>query len=118
MAQKYGIWVAIILAAIAFGGAGAAKLAGVPMVHESFANLGLPSWFGYFIGVCEIAGAVGLLIRPLSALAALGLGIIMVGAVYYHFAYTPISEGIPAMVLLLFCIFIFMARRDAMLGRN
>ena len=109
------IWAAIIVAAVAFGAAGVAKLAGVPMVHLSFANLGLPSWFGYFIGLCEVAGAIGLLIRPLSALAALGLGIITVGAVYYHVTNPPLQEGIPAIVLLVLCVIIFMARRGSML---
>ena len=50
MLHKYAIWVAIVLTSIAFAAAGIAKLMGVPMVHESFANLGLPGWFGYVIG--------------------------------------------------------------------
>ena len=68
--MKYVLWAAIGLSALAFAAAGVAKLMGVPMVHASFANMGLPSWFGYFIGICELAGAIGLLIRRLSGLAA------------------------------------------------
>ena len=85
---------------------------GVPMVHQSFADLGLPGWFGYFIGVCEIAGAIGLYIRRLSGLAAAGLGIIMIGAVYYHVTYDPPQAAIPAIVLLLLSAYIFTQRRE------
>ena len=42
----------------------------VPQLHTSFAELGLPVWFGYCIGASEVAGAICLFIRPLSALAA------------------------------------------------
>lgn len=108
------IWAAIGLAALAYVAAGAAKLAGVPEMHASFAALGLPGWFGYFIGACEIAGAIGLFIRPLSGLAAMGLAIIMVGALYFHVTHTPMSAGLPALILLLLDIYIIRKRRGAM----
>ena len=79
--QKYGVLAASVLLALIVGAAGIAKLMGVPMVHQSFAILGLPSWFGYFIGAAEVAGAVGLFIPALSRLAAAGLAIIGAGAV-------------------------------------
>lgn len=106
------IWVIIGLAAIAFVGAGTMKLMGNPEVLKSFADMGLPVWFGYFIGVCEIAGGIGLLIRSLSAPAAAGLTIITLGAVGYHLGYPPITAGIPAFVLLVFSVIIFLDRRD------
>lgn len=80
--------------------AGSAKLAGVPELHASFQALGLPAWFGYFIGACEVAGALGLWIAPLRKLAATGLIGIMLGALYFHLRFTPLSQGIPAAVLL------------------
>jgi putative oxidoreductase len=98
--QKYGRLVASALLALIVGAAGIAKLMGVPMVHQSFAILGLPSWFGYFIGACEVAGAVGLFIPALSRLAATGLAIIGAGAVYFHIMHTPISQGVPAIIVL------------------
>src|SRR5687768_13625801 len=79
-ARNYPLWIAITLVSLYVGAAGVAKLLGVPYVHSSFPKLGLPGWFGYFIGVCEVLGPIGLLIRPLRALAAIGLAIIMVGA--------------------------------------
>ncbi len=114
--KKHGIMVASVLVAILLLFAGSAKLAGVPALHSSFAMLGLPVWFGYFIGACEVAGAIGLLIRPLSALAAIGISIIMLGAVYFHVVYTPISQGIPALVILIVSGLIFFKRREDMLA--
>lgn len=103
--------VAIGLVALYVGAGGIAKLAGVPYVHSSFPRLGLPGWFGYFIGACEVLGSIGLLIRPICAVAAAGIGIIMVGATYYHAVYTPAIQAVPALVLTLLCIYIFVERR-------
>jgi putative oxidoreductase len=69
--------------------------------------------------VCEALGPIGLLVRPLRALAAAGIGVIMIGATYYHAFYTPILEAVPAFVLLLLCSYIFVrSRRDALRVRS
>jgi uncharacterized membrane protein YphA (DoxX/SURF4 family) len=101
----------MILVALVLVPAGGAKLAGVPEMHASFATLGLPAWFGYFIGACEIAGGIGLFIRPLSALAASGISIIMLGALYFHASHTPLEQGIPALVVLLLSLYVIYRRR-------
>lgn len=106
-----GTWVICILAALAFGAAGIAKLMGVPQLHASFAIMGLPNWFGYFIGFCELAGAIGLLIRPLSALAASGLIAIMMGAIFFHVAYEVASHALPAVILTILLVIIVRVRR-------
>ena len=111
--QKYGVLIASVILALFVGAAGIAKLMGVPMVHQSFAVLGLPSWFGYFIGACEVAGAIGLFLRPVSRLAAAGLAIIGAGAVFFHITHTPISQGIPAIVVLVLALFIAIRPRAA-----
>ena len=109
--QKYGVLIASAVLALIVGAAGIAKLMGVPMVHQSFGILGLPSWFGYFIGAAEVAGAVGLFIPQLARLAAIGLAIIGAGAVYFHIMYTPISAGVPAIIVLVLALFVAMKRR-------
>jgi putative oxidoreductase len=113
--HDYSLKAAMILVALYVGAGGAGKLAGVPYLHSSFPVLGLPRWFGYFIGVCEVLGPIALFIRPLSALAALGIGIIMIGATYYHARYTPIVQAVPAFILTLLCAYIFIRRRADML---
>jgi putative oxidoreductase len=115
---NHRLWIAIALIGLYVGGSGAAKLAGVPYFHSSFPKLGLPSWFGYFIGACEVLGSVALLIRPLRALAAAGIGIIMVGATYYHATYTPLVQAVPAFVLTILCVYVFFTARANMLKFN
>lgn len=113
--KPIAIWAVIGLAALAFVGAGSMKLMGTPEMHMSFANMGLPTWFGYFIGTCEVAGGIGLLIRKLSAPAAAGLAIIMLGALGYHVTFPPLMAGIGALILLILVVTIFINRRqDAM----
>jgi putative oxidoreductase len=111
MAKDYRVSIAAALVALYIGAGGTAKLLGVPYVHSSFPKLGLPVWFGYFIGVCEVLGSIALFMPPLSALAAAGLGIIMVGATYYHATYTPIIQAVPAFLLTILCAYIFLKRR-------
>jgi putative oxidoreductase len=114
-ARNYPLWIAITLVALYVGAGGIAKLAGIPYVHSSFPKLGLPAWFGYFIGVCEVLGCIALFIRPLRALAALGIAIIMVGATYYHAVYTPVFQAAPAFVLLILTSHIFWTARADLL---
>lgn len=99
------------IVALAFFGAGSLKLFGVPLLHESFSELGLPSWFGYFIGIAEVAGAIGLLVRKLFTPAALGLIVIMLGAVHYHLTLDTFFGSVPAFTLLLLLVLILIFRR-------
>ncbi|MEM8749628.1 MAG: DoxX family protein [Pseudomonadota bacterium] len=107
--KKYAPYLLLILPAIAFVAAGGAKLAGVEEVLASFSLMGMPSWFGTFIGACEVAGGLALVFLPaLRKLAAAGLALIMLGAIYFHVAYS-VPSPVPAIVLLLFMI-VIMAR--------
>ncbi|MBF9030413.1 DoxX family membrane protein [Rhodobacterales bacterium HKCCE3408] len=98
--KQYGLASLYVLPAMAFFAAGIAKIAGVDDIVRPFAVMGLPAAFGIFIGLCEIAGGLGLLIQRTRVPAALGLSAIMLGAVYYHVAYGEPSP-VPAVVLLL-----------------
>lgn len=114
--MKYVTWVLMAVVSLVVIGGGVSKLAGVEMVLASFATLGLPAWFGKFIGVAEIAGGLGIWHRKTSALAAAGLSIIMVGALYYHVMHTPIAEGIAALVVLAICLWIIKRRGTGVIG--
>lgn len=114
--MKYVIWAAMAIVTLVMLMGGVMKLTGNEMATASFAVLGLPAWFATFIGVCEIAGAVGIWLRRTSMLAAIGIAIIMVGAVYYHVVHTPVSEGIPAMVVLACCGLIISRRGTGVIG--
>lgn len=114
--MKYATWAAMAVVTLVMIMGGVMKLTGNPMATESFAVLGLPAWFATFIGICEIAGAIGLWLRRTSMLAAIGIALIMIGAVYYHVVHTPISEGLPAFVVLLCCIWIIRRRGGGIIG--
>ena len=83
--MNIALWVVQALLAALFLFAGGMKF--VMSVEEMTKQIPLPGWFLHFIGVCEILGALGLIlpwltrIRPgLTLLAAAGLVIIMIGA--------------------------------------
>ncbi len=114
--MKYVIWIAMAILTLMMFSGGVLKLMGNPMVTASFAALGLPAIFGTFIGACEVAGAIGIWLRKTSLLAAIGLAIIMVGAIYYHVTLTPIAEGIPALVALACCGLIISRRGTGIIG--
>ncbi len=111
--MQYATYGAIALATLAFGGAGIAKLMGVEAVHASIAAAGWPVAITYIIGALEIAGVVGLFIKPVRVLAALGLVATSLGAFLFHVVYTPIGEGIPAIVLFAITAFIFVSFRKS-----
>ena len=81
------LWVTQSALALTFLFAGSMKLvmSGADMTAEM--DLGVPVWFLRFIGVCEVAGALGLILPSISRirvgltpLAASGLVVIMTGA--------------------------------------
>jgi uncharacterized membrane protein YphA (DoxX/SURF4 family) len=77
-----------ILLALAFGAAGAQKLAGAKMAVETSGHLNIALSRYRLIGVPEILGAIGLLVGlavwPLGVAAAAGLVVLMIGAVIAH----------------------------------
>jgi putative oxidoreductase len=75
-----GLWVLQVLLALTFATAGLSKVTGAPAAVDMFETIGAGQWFRYLVGVLELAGAVGVLLLPLSGLAALGLAGVMVGA--------------------------------------
>jgi uncharacterized membrane protein YphA (DoxX/SURF4 family) len=94
-AMSITLWSVQIVLALIFLFAGSMKL--VLPIEIMTAQMPLPGLFLRFIGVCEVAGALGLILpgltriqRGLTPLAACGLVIIMVGAVVI----TSVSEGV------------------------
>ncbi len=94
------IWIVTVLLLLGFGGAGLAKVMGAEPMVQPLASYGLPMWFITLLGVGEVVGAIGLLVRPVSSLAALGLATIAFGAIVNHAVNPPITMAIPAIILL------------------
>jgi uncharacterized membrane protein YphA (DoxX/SURF4 family) len=104
--QKYkhhAYSIAVALVALFVGAAGVAKLLGVPAVVQSFTTMGLPDGTALVVGLCEVAAALAFYIRPLRRAAAGCLIPLMLGALYYHLAYTPVLQAVPAVLILLVC---------------
>ena len=86
-------WLALCILAVPLAGSGIGKMAGVPALHDPFALIGLPLWFGYVVGAVELAGAIGVLIPPVSALSALLLTPVLLGALAFHLLWqVPLSH--------------------------
>ena len=112
--------VAILLALI-FLLSGGAKLAGLEFEIEAFQRWGYPLWFMYLIGSIEVAGGIALLFRRVSALAAAGLALMMVGAVMTHVLHAEWAMLAVAGMILAFSAWRAMSGRAdilALLPRN
>lgn len=70
---------------VVFLAQGGMKLLGLPFEIAAFARWGYSVQFMYGIGTLEVLGALTLL-TPWRAWGVMGLIIIMVGAIYTHFA--------------------------------
>ena len=110
------LWILQILLAIVFLFAGGTKFY---YTIEQMRAMGppnqilFPGWFMHFIGVCEILGALGLVLpgvfrtkQHLTALAAIGLTIIMIGAVVVSVTGIGIATGVIPFIVGLLCVFV------------
>jgi hypothetical protein len=74
--------------AVVFGALGIAKLAAVPAMRTAAGHLGFSVDQYRVIGVLEVAGALGVLaglvVAPLGLAAAVGLALLMLGALVAH----------------------------------
>ena len=105
------LWVLQIGAAAMFLMAGFGKLSGDAMMVKVFDTIGMGQWFRYLTGALEVVGAILLLTPWFSALGALLLVAVMLGAVASHLF---ILGGSPlmAIVLLLVTAIIAWGRRE------
>ncbi|HEY1526040.1 MAG TPA: DoxX family protein [Candidatus Angelobacter sp.] len=109
--QKITMWVVSILLTALFLSAGLPKLL---MPGKMMAQWIYARWFLTLVGVCETLGAIGLLIPRLAALAAAGLSIIMVGAVYTLIKVHMSNQlAIPIVVFILLMLVISLRRKEA-----
>jgi hypothetical protein len=116
------LWTVQGLLAALFLFAGLMKLA---MPYDPAMSMGFPEWFLRFIGVAETLGALGLVLpgitrirTELTALAAAGLVVIMVGATVTTGAMGGIgAAAIPAVVCVL-CAVVAYKRSTVTVGRT
>jgi uncharacterized membrane protein YphA (DoxX/SURF4 family) len=99
-------WIVAVLLALAFVGAGTAKLTSQPMMVTNFAAWGFPGWFLYVTGAIEVVSAIMILI-PRTALIGTALLICtMICALLTHLTHGQAAMiGAPLVLLLLLILF-------------
>lgn len=80
-------------------------------MREEFATYGLPQWFMGVIGFLKVTLAIfliaGLFIPWLVKPAAIGVAVLMLGAVGMHFKVRdPLKKSLPAFSLLVLCLIV------------
>ncbi|MBF9141158.1 DoxX family protein [Hymenobacter properus] len=105
-------WILQALLAAMFINAGVHKLIDLDGTAKNFEGMGLPGVLATVVGVAELLGGIGLLVPRTVRLAALGLIIIMIGAVFMHATKIPggIAKGIPALVALVLLVVVYLLR--------
>ena len=114
------LWILQVLLALLFLFAGGTKLvmSAEALTQPTTPNqVMLPVMFLRFIGVCEFLGGLGLVLpgllkirQYLTPLAALGLAIIMIGAVVFTVLGGAIPVALVNLVIVLLLLFIAYAR--------
>jgi len=94
------MFVFTITLSIVFALAGIVKVFRAKPMVDQFKEFGLPTFAVQIVGTLEVAGAVGLLMPSFKVYAAIGLFILMIGAVFNHIKVKhPIKTILPAFVL-------------------
>jgi hypothetical protein len=113
--MNLALWIIQALLAALFLFAGGTKL--ILPVEEMTKQMPMPGWLLRFIGVCEVLGAIGLILpwllntrRGLTPLAAAGLGIIMIGAVVVTVASGDIAMAVIPLVVGFLAAFVAFGR--------
>ena len=100
-AARIGRWAARILLSVQFLVGGVLKLTADPTMVAMFTDIGAGQGLRLFIGACEVAGAVGLLVPRLTRPAACGLVLLMVGAAVTNVVALATSPAVPLVLLAL-----------------
>lgn len=105
------LWILQISLGIMFVMAGGLKLMGGSDMVTLFDNIGFGQWFRYVTGILEIVAAVLIIIPALSAIGALLLSTIMLGAVLTHLLLIGGSITMP-IAYLIFSLIVVWNRRN------
>jgi hypothetical protein len=115
------LWIIQILLALLFLFAGLTKLLPIIQMPPPPPNMWIPPmWFLKFIGVCEVLGALGLVLpglfhrqQYLTVLAAIGLTILMIGAVVVSVMTMGVAAGLTPLIVGVLCAFVAYGRRGS-----
>lgn len=110
------LWILQALLAAAFLAHGVMFLAPPPDI-AALMNASLPRWFQLFLGVAEVAAAVGLILPGITRVlpsmigwAAVGIVVVMISATIYHAVRGEISSAVITAILLAMAAYVAYAR--------
>ena|ERR1700722_13338329 len=104
-------WALSCLAALLFVASGLVKFWD-PHAAANFIGWGYSDSFRIFIGVCELLGAISLVIPFFTTLGACGLAVVMLGAVFTHLSHDQATTAPLPLVLLFIVLYLAYARRS------
>ncbi len=111
------LWVLQVLLAVAFAAHGWMMLF-PPAEIAAQMDANLPRWFSLFIGVAEVAAAIGLILPGITRImpflvtwAAVGIMIVMISATGYHAVRGEYSGSVTTFILLLMATFVAYGRQ-------
>jgi len=114
------LWVLQVLLAVVFIAHGLLLLMPPPDIAAQMV-MSLPRWFWVFLGVAELAAAIGLTLPGLTRVmpwlvswAAAGIMIVMISATGYHIVRGEISSAAVTFVLLIMATFVAYMRLRVM----
>ena len=115
--MKIVLWIVQVLLALVFVASGSMKLFAFDHYAQMAPEMANQRGPVTFIGVCELAGAAGLILPALTGVmpvlttwAAVGLGTIMVLATGFHLTRGEISHAVITVVLLALAAFVVYRR--------
>jgi len=114
------LWVLQVLLALVFFAHGMLLLMPPPDIQaQMYASL--PPWFWLFLGIAEVAAAVGItlpgatrILPGLVTAAAAGITLVMVSATIWHIVRGEISSAVITLVLLVMASFVTYMRSRVM----
>ena len=89
------------------------NLAGDARMAEDFRRWSYGDGFRVAVAIAQLVGAVALLVPPLAFAGALGLAVVLVGALVTHLRHDPPASALPALVCLLLLVPVLWAARPA-----
>ncbi|BAH44155.1 hypothetical membrane protein [Brevibacillus brevis NBRC 100599] len=108
--RTFAKWVMIVGLCLMFVSSGIYKLIGHPEATLAFQGFGFPPWFQVVIGLGEVLGGLGLLMKKSSRYAAYTLAVIMLGATVTLLLHGDTSTVVIPLVLLFVFLLIGLRR--------
>lgn len=111
------LWVIQIVLVALFLMMSSQKLLATQEVVDNFRRWGMPENMYYVIGFFELLGAIGLLIPRTAGMAAVGLILILIGAVFTHLTHSEYGMALlPITTIALLAVVAYFRKPLAILG--